>query len=124
MRPLLSDSQMASIQKVAEAGMQVDVVIKRPVFSSDDLGDGAYDPDPEIVAECKGYLRQIGGDSTGGVDGGSVVTSSTYELGVPVGTDAHPRDLVEIRGKTYYVQDVRDDETWPAMTNLALRRRE
>lgn len=124
MKPLLSTSQLMAIQKLAESGMQVDVIIKRPIFSSDDLGDGAVDPDPEIVAEVKGYLRQIGGDTTGDVDAGSLVTSSTYELGVPVGTDAHPRDICEILGKTYYVQDVRDDESWPAMVNLTLRRRE
>lgn len=123
-KPLLSNSQMASIQRMAEAGMQVNVVIKRPVLSSDDLGDGAYDPEPEVVATCKGYLRQTGGDTTGGVDVGSLVTSSTYELGIPVGTNAFPRDIAEIGGKTYYVQDVRDDETWPAMLNLTLRRRE
>lgn len=124
MKPLLSNSQMASIQSLAESGMQVDVIIKRPVFSSDDLGDGAFDPDPEIIATVKGYLRQIGGDTTGDADAGSVVTSSTYELGIPIGTPAHPRDICEINEKTYYVQDVRDDETWPAMLNLTLRRRE
>ena len=123
-KPLLSNSQMASIQRLAESGMQVDVVLKRPIFGSDDLGDGAFDKAPEVVARCKGYLRQTGGDTTGDADVGSIGTSSTYELGVPVGTNAHPRDIAEINGKTYYVQDVRDDETWPAMTNLLLRRRE
>lgn len=124
MKPLLSTSQLQSIQQLAESGMQVDVVIKRPVFGSDDLGDGAVDEDPEVIATVKGYLRQIGGDTTGDVDGGSIVTSSTYELGVPIGTPAHPRDICEIGTKVYYVQDVRDDETWPAMLNLTLRRRE
>jgi hypothetical protein len=132
-KPLLSDSQMISIQKVALAGMQVEVTIKRPVFGSDDLGDGAFDPTPAVVTQpasalrggkLYGYLRQTGGDTVGGFDAGLLATSSTYELGLPISTIVTARDIAVINGRDFFVQDVLDDETWPAMLNCVLRRRE
>lgn len=132
MKPLLSNSQMAAIQRVAMAGMKVAVVIKRPVFSSDDLGDEAVDENPLAVVQPSsvlrdgtlfGYLRQTGGDTTGGVDAGAIVTTSTFELGVPFGANVQARDIAVIGGREYRVQDVLDDETWPAMLDITLRYR-
>lgn len=132
MKPLLSASQLANIQKVALSGMQVAVIIKRPVFGSDDLGDDAFDEDPQVVSQPSsvlrsgvlyGYLRQTGGDTTAGLDIAQVTTTSTFELGVPIGTDVVAKDIVVIGGKEYFVQDVLDDDTWPAMWNVTLRHR-
>lgn len=132
MKPLLSASQMANIQKVALSGMQVPVVIKRPEFGSDDLGDDAFDEAPATVVQPSsvlregvlyGYLRQTGGDTTGGLDVGQITTSSTFELGIPIGTDVRARDIAVIGGKNYFVQDVLDDDTWPAMWNVTMRHR-
>ena len=132
MRPLLSSSQLGAIQRMAESGMQVEVTVKRPVFESDDLGDGAFDTDPEVVSQpasvlrdgkLMGYLRQTGGDTTGGFDSGSIVSTGLFDLGLPIGTDILTRDLVVIKGREYWVQDVMDDETWPAMLDITLRHR-
>ena len=112
--------------------MQVEVTVKRPVFESDDLGDGAFDTDPEVVSQpasvlrdgkLMGYLRQTGGDTTGGFDSGSIVSTGLFDLGLPIGTDILTRDLVVIKGREYWVQDVMDDETWPAMLDITLRHR-
>lgn len=122
-----------AIQRLAESGMQVEVSILRPVYGSDDLGDDAFDQDPVAVTQpgdvlrggkLMGYLRQTGGDTQGDIDVGQVVTTSTYELGLPIGTDVTQRDIAVINGRRYAVQDVLDDETWPAMLNVILRRRE
>jgi len=132
MKPLLSNSQMAAIQKVAMSGMKVEVVIKRPIFTEDDLGDEAVDENPLPVVQpgsvlrngiLFGYLRQTGGDTTGGVDSAAVVTTSTFELAVPIGANVQARDIAVIHGRDYRVQDVLDDETWPAMLDVTLRYR-
>lgn len=119
MRPLLSDSQLLAIQAVGQSGMKVDVIFRRPDWDENDV---PIEPVP-IVARCKGYLRQTGGATVGGVDMGMITTSSTFELGVPIGTNVLPRDNAEIGGRIYEVQDVLDDETWPAMLNVTLRHR-
>ena len=131
-RPLLSDSQMAAIQRTALAGMKVEVVILRPNFTSDDLGDEAFDEDPQPVTQpasalrdgtLYGYLRQTSGDTQGGVDIGMVVASSTFQLGVPLSADVASRDIALINGSRYVIQNVNDNETWPAMLNLDMRLR-
>lgn len=116
MKPLLSDSQLLAIQRVGQSGMRVDVIVRRPDYDENDVPIAG-----PIVAECKGYLRQTGGANVGAIDNGMIVTSSTFDLGVPVGTDVLPRDNVEIGGRIYEVQDVLDDETWPAMLDCTLR---
>ena len=130
MKPLLSNSQMAAIQRTAMAGMKTAVVVKRPNFTSDDLGDEAFDEDPPVVVQppsvlrdgvLYGYMKQTGGDTQGGVDIAQIVTTSTFELGLPIGTDIRSRDLVLASGKEYKVQDVLDDETWPGMWDVTLR---
>jgi len=132
MRPLLSNSQMAAIQQLAMSGMKTEVVIKRPVYGSDDDGDEAVDTSPATVTQPSnvlrngtlfGYMRQTGGDTQGGVDAGSIVTTSTFELGLPVGTDVQARDIAVVHGREYKVQDVLDDETWPGMLDVTLRYR-
>lgn len=133
MKPLLSPSQLGAIQRMAESGMQVEVIVKRPVFVSDEDGDGGYDTSPDVVSQpvsvlregkLFGYLRQTGGDTTGGFDTGALVTTGLFNLGLPVGTDIVARDIAVIRDREYRVQDVMDDETWPAMLDVTLRHRE
>lgn len=130
MKPLLSDAQLAAIQMVGRSAMKVRVVVKRPVFTSGVLGDDETDVNPAVVSQPSsvlingallGYLRQTGGDTTGGIDVAGIQTTHTYELGLPIGTDVAIRDRVEIGGKTYAVQEVLDDESWPAMLNCVLR---
>jgi hypothetical protein len=130
MRPLLSASQLGAIQGVALSGMQTPIIIKRPVVGSDELGDDATDPAPAVVVQpdsvlvggvLLGNLRQIGGDVTGGIDVSRIQTTSTFELGLPIGTNVLTRDIAVIFGHDYIVQDVLDDETWPAMLNCILR---
>jgi len=135
MRPLVTDNQMMALQRTAESSYRVPVTIKRPVFSSDDLGDDAFDAEPETIDQPQavlrdgvlyGYLRQTTGATVGSVDLGQIVTMSTYELALPVGTDVLPRDVAEVttRGRIvhdFFIQDVQDDETWPALLNCILR---
>lgn len=130
-KPLLSDKQLMAVQAVGRSAMKVEVVVKRPVFTAGVLGDDESDTNPSVVTQPKsvldrgrllGYLRQTGGDNVGGVDVGRVQTTSTFELAVPVGTEIHSRDIAVIRGLEYVVQDVLDDETWPALLNCTLRR--
>ena len=124
MKPLLSASQLTAIQQVGQSGMQVDVVFKRPVFGSDELGDDAPDQDPQIVAQVKAYVREVGGDVAGGVDVARITTTRTFEIGVPIGTDVQARDIAIVNGREFRVSQVDDDDTWPNMLNCSVRRAE
>lgn len=130
-KPLLSDRQLAAVQAIGRSALRAVVVVKRPVFTAGVLGDDEADMNPQVVSQPSsvldrgrllGYLRQTGGDTVGGVDVGRMQTTSTFELALPVGTDIRSRDVVVIRDLPYVVQDVVDDDTWPAMLNCTLRR--
>lgn len=130
MKPLLSDRQLAAMQNVGRTGMRVKVIIRRPTYAPGVLGDGerslvaaaVTQPSKVLVnGNLLGYLRQTGGDVTGGVDISRIQTTSTFQLGLPIGTDVRTRDQAVINGEVYAIQNVLDVETWPAMLDCVLR---
>ena len=130
MKPLLSPSQLTAFQRTALTSLATPVVIKRPVTGSDDLGDDVYDANPAVVVQpdsvlrsgvLYGFIRQTSGDNVGGIDLGRVQTTSTLELGLPIGTDVLTRDIAVIEGLEFIVNDVLNPETWRGMLNCTLR---
>ena len=125
---LLSDSQLAAIQKTAMLGMQTDVRILRSTPDTGlDLTDDPYGSSPGTPAAVtppiggvKGWLHSTP-TPTASIDAGQLITVNTYRLWVPVDTDIRPRDRVEIGSQTYVVTDTTADSTWPALLSCSLR---
>jgi len=126
---LLSDSQVAAIQKTGLLGMQTPVQILRGdpstglELTDDPYGSSPGTPEavtPPMGVTVKGWLHSTP-TPTQTVDHGREITINTYRLWVPVGTDILPRDRVVIGTQTYIVTDTTADSTWPAVLNCSLR---
>lgn len=121
-KPFFSDSQMASLRKIALTGMTTKVVIHRRETSDDPYGDDevvTYRP----IVTTKGWLFS----HTSPVqeqDTGSLVTSGNYRLYLYVGTDIKVGDRVIANGDTYVVSDTTSESTWQALMVVALRKRD
>lgn len=120
--PLLSASQLAAVQRVAETGMTDLVTIQRPVQTNTAYGD-----DENItyttVGTCRAWFRSVP-TVVAAADTGALVTVNTYRLLVPVGTDILPKDQVLTGGETYLVTDTTAESTWNPYLQVSLRRRE
>lgn len=126
---LLTDSQLAAIQKTAMLGFQTDVTILRSDPSAGlELTDDPYGSSfgtPEAVPPpygqtIKGWLHSTP-TPVATIDSGQEITVNTYRLWLPVGTDIRPRDRVQIGSNTYVVSDTTADSTWPALLSCSLR---
>lgn len=119
---LLSNSQMAALQKVAMRGMKTPITIMRRTTA-----DTAYGDDEEVtfpvVGTTKGWFfsrpTPVQED-----DAGSLVTVNTYRLFVPVGTDVRPGDRISVDSTTFVVSDTTAESTWLPLLNVSLRRKE
>lgn len=127
--PLLSTSQLESVQSLALRGMTTPVTILRrtvstPILASDDYGD-----DEVTYAETRESRRTVvkgwfysRPTSTIIEDTGQIVTANTYRLYLPVGTDILAGDEVSVGTDTYIVVDTTAESTWPALLNVSLRK--
>lgn len=127
MGKLLTDRQMAAIQKTAMLGMQTDVQILRATPDSGlDLTDNPYGSSPGTpvdatpVGGVRGWLHSTP-TPVATIDAGQLITVNTYRLWVPVDTDIRPRDRVVIGANRYVVSDTTADSTWPALLACSLR---
>lgn len=124
---LLSDAQLNAIQNVAMRGMQTDVTIMRQTTNLGlETADGPYGSEPSVPAAAasgnvtvKGMLHSIANDLMS-LDAGQLVAVHEHRLWVPVGTDIRNGDRVSINGKQYVVNDVANDETWPAFLGVMI----
>ena len=127
---LLTDNQLAAIQKTAMLGFQTEITILR---SDPDAGleltDDPYGssfgtpeavPPPVTSGGIKGWLHSTP-TPVATIDSGQLITVNTYRLWVPVDTDIRPRDRVVIGANTYVVSDTTADSTWPALLSCSLR---
>lgn len=121
-KPLISDSQMASLQKVAIGQFETTATIVRPPFDADETGDGQGGK-PKTIGTVVGWLTSAP-SAEGQIDSGSFVTANTYRWNCAVGTDIRPRDFLDIGSNRYVVTDSTADETWPTMLSVSLRLRE
>lgn len=124
MGKLLSDGQLASLQKVAKLAMQTTVRIYRRAVTT---GLETSDPNPygssdayALVATVKGMLHSEP-TPVAQIDGGQLVTVNTYTLRLESTADITNGDRVTIGANTYVVADTTADETWPAILACSLR---
>jgi len=122
---LLTDAQLAAIQKVGVLGMTTRVQIFSTTFNA-----GLDDEDPygskltystTPVATVNGWLvGSWANDRDSGI--GDVNTTTQYKLRLPVGTEIEPGWTVEINGASYLVEDAGTDQTWPEWLVCILKR--
>jgi hypothetical protein len=127
--PLLSLSQLSSIQKIALLGMTTPItILRRIVDFGMDMDDNPYGSSLEYtnVTPSDGVLGMLHSTPTpeARIDDGQLITVNTYRLWVPVGTDIKPGDHIVIAMNTYVVSDTTVDETWPAFLSCSLRLKE
>lgn len=119
---LLSARQLAAIQGVALTGMKTAIVIQRKTTT-----DSAYGDDDEVsfvtVATANGWFYSTPTPQRD-LDTGSVVTTNTYRLFLPVDTNVNDGDQVIVGSETYIVSDTTKENTWKALLNCSLRKRE
>jgi hypothetical protein len=120
---------MIEVRKLAELGMQTEVTIyarSEATPPADDYGDDYLDfseTNESRKGTVKGWFYSVPAD-TQDVDTGMVVTTNTYRLLVPVGTDIDPGDKVTVGADEYIVSDTDREGTWLPMLTCHLRKRE
>lgn len=127
---LISSNQLGAIQRVSERGMSTEVEIFRRGPADlpppqDDYGDDVeYEETTESTTTVvRGWLRSIPTQEQD-VDSGAIVTTNSWVLRVPVGTDIQTGDEVRIDGSEYTVQGTDSDNTLLPFITCDLRRRE
>lgn len=123
MLKLVSDSQIASLRKIAELGMQTDVVIHKRTFND----TNPYSDDEVIATDVptvvRGWLRTSPAGEIKSLTG-QIAVVTTHRLLLPVGTDITSGDQVTIDGTTYTVQETTQSNTWRVLIHCQLERTE
>lgn len=123
-----SQAELGSIRKLAQLGMQTDVLIKRYYNAVHDehniYGDDDLDFIPSSIpteANVKGWLYSSPSPVIS-VIGGRIGLVNTYRLYLPVGTQIESGDRVVIGINEFIVSDTTDESTWLPLLAVSLRR--
>lgn len=118
---LLSASELAAVQAVAQSGMTTPVAIYHGDTVKIDGGSKwAFPATADLTV--LGWLTEMTGMSSKlDVIDGQTAVSETHRLFVPVGTDLRVGDKVVIGSASFYVQSVNQDDTYPAALRAWLR---
>lgn len=125
----VTDKQMTELRKLAELGMQTEVDIyarSEGTPPAHDYGDDYLDytqTNESRKSTVKGWFYSVPAQVQE-VDTGMVVTTNTYRLLLPVGTDIDPGDRVVVGSDEYTVSDTDREGTWLPMLTCHLRKRE
>lgn len=125
-------NQMKRLRDVALLGMITPIVIEKRTGAAPPVG-GDYGDDFLAYTETSASRRQaVKGwffstpTPMQDVDTGAIVTSNTYRLFVPVGTDIDIGDHVFVgpNPDAYTVSDTTAESSWLPLLTCSLRRRE
>lgn len=119
---LLSASELAAIQSVAQSGMVTSVSIYHGARTQTANGQTwAYPAAADLTVN--GWLYEMTGAAAklGVIDGGTAV-SEMFRLTLPIGTDCRVGDKVVIGGLSHYVQHTNAGDSYPAWLICYLRR--
>jgi len=122
---VLSDKQLAAVQKIGEAFMRADVVITHRVHTmtkdpTNPFGDDDVSFEP-ITTTVKGWIKPIiGSNFDQGV--GMVYALGEFWLRVPAGTQMDPHDEILVNGIGYVIVDDNVEQSWPEWSVARLRR--
>jgi hypothetical protein len=119
---LLSASEIAAVQGIAESGMVTSVAIYHGATTQTDNGQKwGYPASPDLTTT--GWLREITPSSAKlDVHDGQTAISETHRLFLRVGTDARTGDKIVIAGLDYICQRTNVGDTYPAALVCWLRR--
>jgi len=130
---LLTDNQLNQIRGLAMLGMVTPLTIERrtegPIPADGDYGDDflAYNVTSETRrTQVQGWFYSTPTPQQD-VDSSQVVTSNTYRLYLPVGTDIKVGDHVHVDTNPkddYTVSDTTAEGTWLPLLTCSLRKRE
>lgn len=118
---LISPAELASLQDIAESGMQTAISIYHGAARQTDDGNEWYWPDtPDLVVN--GWLYEISpaGQTIDVYNGGAGLLEN-HRLMLPVGTDCREGDKVKAGSTFYIVQHTNSDDTYPTSLTLNLR---
>jgi hypothetical protein len=129
---LLTQGQLAAVRRAAVLGMTTPIVIERrsegAIPSGGDYGDDFLEFTETTESRRTSVLGWFYSTPTPmqDVDTGVVVTSNTYRLYLPVGTDIDVGDHVFVGSNpdAYTVSDTTRESTWGALLEVSMRRRE
>jgi hypothetical protein len=118
---LLSASQLAAIQGVAQSGMTKTVSIYHGTSIKTDNGQKwGYPATPDLTA--LGWITELTPNSTKlDVINGQTSLSETHRMFLPIGTDCRSGDKVVSGSTTFIVQHTNSDDTYPAALTCAMR---
>lgn len=126
----ITDKQMEQLRELAKLGMQTTVTIytrsEGTPAAGNDYGDDILDYDVTSETrrgEVKGWLYSEPAQVQD-VDTGMIVTTTTYRLLLPVGTEIETGDRVVIGSDEFTVSDTDAESTWLPMLTCNLRKRE
>lgn len=110
---LLTNAQLVSIQAMGQQGMTDTVQIYAVTIDEDSDAYGSkHSWSATATATTVGWL--VGLWSSNRTQGaGDLDTTTTFHLRLPVGTNVKTGDKAVVRGGTYVIVDVGDDQTWP-----------
>lgn len=129
---LLTDNQLQRVRDVALLGMVTPITIEKRAEGTIPSG-GDYGDDFLTYTETTASRRQVvkgwffsTPTPMQDVDTGAIVTSNTYRLFLPVGTDINIGDHVFVgpNPDAYTVSDTTAESTWLPLLTCSLRRRE
>lgn len=107
---LLSTSELAGIQNLAEQGMDSTATILTRITIED--ADGQHSEWATVGDDVKCWVYQqtpIGG--TLGAIAGAVGISQTFSIRMPIGTPVNSGDHLVVKSLTYLVEQTNDEST-------------
>lgn len=118
---LISDSELAALQGLAESGMTATVAIYNRTTEVTDDGQASVYPST-ASSTVLGWLYEMTGNGAQlGILDGAEGISELFRLMVPIGTTLASGDKVVISGRTFIVQHTNLGDTYPTSLKAYLR---
>jgi len=121
---LLTDNQLAAIQRVGEQSFKVTCVLRKRLPFGKDLSNPMGDSDISYATSTstfKGWLVPTNTiDFTMGVS--QIISAGNFRLRIPHTYDPEPGDKITIESKDYFVSESTTEQTWPEWITVRLRR--
>lgn len=126
----LSERQMERVRDMAKLGMVTPVTIERRAEAAPPVGGDYGDDFISYTTTSETRRQEVMGwfystpTPIQDVDTGMIVTTNTYRLFLPVGTDVLPGDHVHVGDMDYTVSDTTHEGSWLPLLTCSLRKRE
>lgn len=109
---LVSDSEMAALQDLAESGMTTSASVYHETVTAGEGGRVAAYSATLAFTVLGWFTAFTGASARTGINAGEAGTAETYRLLVPPGTDIRNGDKVVVGGTTFFVQSTSAENTY------------